>query len=121
VSNNEQRDQFNGRAVVACHDDNAIKLLLVKAGIDDSNDFISKQQGWDGSSPYTWTTIIHFPDAFAVVVKILGMNDDGYIGFLLNRNCFSVASAYAFHERVAKQFVEGGVSQGFHKTNVGFN
>jgi hypothetical protein len=121
MSNNEQKDQFNGRAVVACHDDNAIKLLLVKAGIDDSNDCIAKQQGWDGSSPYTWTTIIHLPEAFAVVAKILGMKDDGYISFLLNRNSFSVASAYAFYERVAKELVDGGVSQGFHKTNVGFN
>lgn len=121
MNTKEFSDHFNERSVVACHDDNAIKLLLVKAGIDDTNDFIARQQGWDGSAPYTWTLMIHFPEAFAVVVKILGMNDDGYISFMLNRDRFSVAAAYAFHARVAKEFVDGHVTQGFHRTKVASN
>lgn len=121
MSHNQYSDAFYCAGVVACCDDAAVKFLLHKAGIDDSNNAIAKQHGWDGSSKYMWSMMICLPKAFAIVVKILGMNDDGYLSYLLNRDRFCAEYAHDFQARIAKQLSEGDVRHAFHKVNVSQN
>lgn len=121
MSNNEYRDTFYSSGVVACSDGSAVRFLLLRAGIDDTNDSIAKQHGWDGSSQYMWNMLLHLPKAFAVVVKILGMNDDGYICYLLNRDRFSQEEAVGFQTRIATRLSEGKLSATIHMARVSLN
>ena len=121
MTNNEYGDVFNCFGVVACSDDAAVKFLLHRAGVDDGNNAIAKQHGWDGSSKYMWSMMLCLPKAFAIVVKILGMNDDGYLSYLLSRDRFSSEQAHDFQARVAKRLSEGDLRSTFHKVNVSKN
>jgi hypothetical protein len=93
----------------------------MRAGIDDTNNSIAKQHGWDGTSRYMWNMMLNLPKAFAVVVKILGMNDDGYLCYLLNRDRFSAQQAREFQTRIAKQLSEGGLTATIHAARVSLN
>jgi hypothetical protein len=85
---------FEAGHIIGVTRDEAVRFLLVKAGINDHDDTIAKESGWDGVARHVWVMVIPWlPGTYTIVIKVLGTADDGYLAYVLNKQFFTEQQA----------------------------
>jgi hypothetical protein len=85
---------FEAGHILGVRRDEAVRFLLLKAGINDHDNTLAKESGWDGVSRYAWVMCIPaLPGTYTIVIKVLGADDDGYLAYVLNKQFFTLQQA----------------------------